>query len=293
MVHFKRGDDVYGQSVYAGLLFIAKVYLAILMNKFINKVLRSSDRRAFYIEVGLDEDIESVVQSFIRDLRTKDFKMSNFNNINNIISQPGYFADYMIPKIDGASPIEIDTIQGMQEDVSGDDFIDFLEKKLVSGCNVPSAFLNIALDEMEFARTISMQNGLFVRFIASEQRGITPPINKAMRILYKLSFECDSNVLDNISCVLPPPSFLNMSIIGEHLSAVTEVIDKIVEIVAKEDEPEPIKKSLKYSLTTEMMPSVDWKHINELLSKCRSDFEANPDVKSDDDSAEEEEYGLD
>jgi len=156
MIHFKTTDDIYGKSIYASILFIAKIYLAILMNKFIGKVLRSSDRRVFYIEVGLDEDTESVVQGFVRDLKTKEFRMENYKSINNILNYPGHFSDYYIPKINGASPIEIDTLQGMEEDVSGDSFLEYLERLLLSGSDVPSAMLSMSQDELEFAKTLTI-----------------------------------------------------------------------------------------------------------------------------------------
>jgi hypothetical protein len=64
---------------------------------------------AFYIEVDLDDDSEAVVQSFIRDTKTKDIKMSNFGqDINTLLQSVGTFQDYFIPVVDGNKPVEID-----------------------------------------------------------------------------------------------------------------------------------------------------------------------------------------
>ena len=69
---------------------------------------------AFYLETDLDADTEAVVQSFIRDTKTKDIKMSNFSqDINTIMNSVGTFSDYFIPVVDGQKPVEIDTLPGM------------------------------------------------------------------------------------------------------------------------------------------------------------------------------------
>jgi hypothetical protein len=76
------------------------------------RLVRSPEKRAFYLETDLDADTEAVVQSFIRDTKTKDIKMSNFSqDINTIMNSVGTFSDYFIPVVDGQKPVEIDTLR--------------------------------------------------------------------------------------------------------------------------------------------------------------------------------------
>jgi len=290
MVHFKLGNEMYGRSVFASILFIAKIYLAILMNKFIGKVLRSSDRRVFYIEVGLDEDTESVVQSFIRDLKTKEFRMDNYKSINGILNYPGHFSDYYIPKIEGNSPIEIDTLQGMEEDVSGDSFLEYLERLLLSGSDVPSAMLNMVQDELEFAKTLTMQNGIFIRYIVNAQANIAPSLNKLIRNCYELTFDASNINLEDLEIILPTPTFLNMSLITEQMSASKEIIDSIAEVLVKKKDlgenvdDEDFVKILKFELFKEYIPSIDWGRYERIYKECLSKFIEDVTVE------EEEEY---
>lgn len=98
VVHFGEGDDTYKDSIYKSILFQAKLYLAVLTSQVMLRLVRSPEKRAFYIETDLDNDTEAVVQSFIRDTKTKDIKMSNFgNDINTILNSVGTFNDYFIP----------------------------------------------------------------------------------------------------------------------------------------------------------------------------------------------------
>jgi hypothetical protein len=138
----------------------------------------------FYIEVDLDADTESVVQSFIRDTKTKDIKMSNFNqDINTIMNSVGTFEDYFIPVVDGNKPVEIDTLQGMNIEVTND-FIEYLLKTMISGMGIPPEYLSYA-EQTEFARSLGMMNGKFVRTIIVYQKVFGEQFTKLFRILYK------------------------------------------------------------------------------------------------------------
>lgn len=112
VVHFGIGNDTYKDSIYKKIHFSAKIYLAVLSSQVMLRLVRSPEKRAFYLETDLDADTEAVVQSFIRDTKTKDIKMSNFSqDINTIMNSVGTFSDYFIPVVDGQKPVEIDTLR--------------------------------------------------------------------------------------------------------------------------------------------------------------------------------------
>lgn len=111
VIHFGHGTEEYKDSIYKPIHFSAKLYLAVLTSQVMLRLVRSPEKRAFYLEVDLDADTEAVVQSFIRDTKTKDIKMSNFGqDINTIMNSIGTFNDYFIPVVDGQKPVEIDTL---------------------------------------------------------------------------------------------------------------------------------------------------------------------------------------
>ena len=53
---------------------------------------------------------------------------------------------------------EIDTLAGIDTQIP-DDFLEYLLKNMLSGTGVPSSFVNQGLEDIEFAKTIAMQNG--------------------------------------------------------------------------------------------------------------------------------------
>lgn len=102
--HFKLdSNDTYGISKLAKSLFLAKLYLATLITNLMQKVSRGRDKRAFYIDSSLDTDYESTVQSFIRDIKSKEITSNMLNSVSSVLNAVGAFEDYYIPTVDGKS----------------------------------------------------------------------------------------------------------------------------------------------------------------------------------------------
>lgn len=89
--HFKpeEGEDGYGVSKLEKVLFTCKIYIATLVTNLMMKLSRSADHRAFYVETGLSKDIEGTVQSFMRDIKSKEVKLNDLQTIDTIFRSIG------------------------------------------------------------------------------------------------------------------------------------------------------------------------------------------------------------
>ena len=95
-------------------------------------------------------------------------------------------SNFYIPTVNGEKAVEIDTTAGLNVDMDND-LLDYLRKAMISGLGVPSQMLNYS-DEMEFARSVSMQNSMFLRSVISKQKKLTPPFTSLYRDLYNNEF---------------------------------------------------------------------------------------------------------
>ena len=141
-------------ALFRKILFFAKLYLATLSNIILIKLGRAHDKRVFYINVGLDADYEQAIQKVIQDIKTKEYKMDNLNDINTILNlNPGRFDDYFMPSMNGDHPVEIDTLPGMDTEMSNE-FLEFLKNSMLSGIGIPRDLID-SLSNVDFARTLS------------------------------------------------------------------------------------------------------------------------------------------
>jgi Bacteriophage T4-like portal protein (Gp20) len=300
VVHFaplKSNDGEYGDSIYRKIFFVAKLYIAVLTSTLMQKISRSHDKRIYYIEVGLDNDSENAVQSFVRDVKNKEIKMDDLRDINTVLNYPGQFNDFYVPVVNGERPVEIDTIPGMDVEINND-FLDYLLKAMVSGIGVPATFLNYA-DEVEFMRSLAMQNGKFVRALIALQKLYGGYFSDLYRILYKNEYmykendskssndkdskksktpaknsgdaeltAVDSIAYDKIQVKFPSPSSLNMTNLSDQINNSKDIIDFIVSTLVGDEADESKKMVARKTVAIDMLPSIDWDKYEGLISKA-------------------------
>lgn len=273
VIHFLIDEDEegYGTSKFKKILFSAKLYLATLTTTLMMKIARSADHRAFYIETGLSKDVEGLVQSYIRDVKTKEIKLSDLTSIDTIFNNIGQFHDYFIPQVNGEKALDIDTIPGQQTEMDND-LLDYLRKTMISGMGIPNSFLSYA-DEMEFARSVSMMNGMFLRTIISLQKQFAEKFSDLYRLLYKneydeiMNHDKNDEVLDYklIEVKFPSPSSLNYTNMNEQISAVQGIVEFYSATLLGQN-PEEGKKDLLVKEATKMLlPSFKWNEIEEII----------------------------
>jgi len=85
----ETNKDGYGISRFKKIVFTAKLYLAVLTTTLMMKISRSADHRTFYIETGLSKDPEETVQSFVREIKSKEIKLYDLTSIDTIFQSIG------------------------------------------------------------------------------------------------------------------------------------------------------------------------------------------------------------
>ena len=289
VVHFKpESNFTYGKSILQDILLIAKIYLATLITNLMQKVSRGRDKRAFYVDVGIDDDIEGVVQGVIKDIKSSEITADTFKDIDTMLNCIGAFEDYFFPTINGEKPIEIDTVSGMDVDVDNE-FLENLKKNIISGMSVPANYIETDAD-VEFARSLAMTNNNFVRNIINFQNDFGNWITELFRLLYKNEFpeefilnkkdNDDENYNDNkiklnlIEVKFPTPVFLLLSNNNDQISNVQSLTDFIINLYFQENSEDPNNEKNKLIFRKKIiseiyMPTLPWSRFDELFKSIK------------------------
>jgi hypothetical protein len=292
VVHFMTDtDEMYGQSKLSRSLFFAKLYLATLITELMQKISRGRDKRLVYVETGLDDDIEGVIQGVVKDIKSKEIQTDVLKSITTILNSIGTFDDYYIPLVDGEKPLDFDTLQGMDVDADNE-FLQFLLKSAIGGTGVPVNYID-ATQEVDFARTLAMQNSTFVRTIVSDQATLSESFSKLVRILYKNEYMSDikedkegkkegdnkkladyQNIdLDDIHVVFPAPISLNLTNVNDQINNSSQTLDFITGIYVDENDVDSSNKKLKFrqKVVRELLPNIDWDKMDKLFEESEMD----------------------
>ena len=270
VVHFHPGGKVYGKSLYYKSLFMGKLYLVILVSSIMQHLVRAVEEKIFYVETGLDNDTEGAVLKFIKDIKTKNYTIDDLGDISSAIRIASAFKDLYVPVVDGERPVDVDTIAGSDVSIENE-FLEYVRGSMISGTGIPEAFLGLR-EEVEFARTLTMQNGNFVRKVIQWQIDIATSFTELFRNVYSRIYEDEPSVNRNFKVVFTPPATLNNTNLSENFSTVQGIAENISNVIVEkaDDNPETVKKVQK-EVMKKYLPQIDWEGIDELYKNIKLD----------------------
>ena len=311
LVHVKIDSTMtYGVSRIASSMFPAKLYLALLLTNLMLKINQGRDRRVFYVDTDLDDDFEGNIEQIIKDVKSSEIPTSSFGSttsVSTVLNTVGSLENYYIPTIDGNRPFDIDVISGMQVDIN-DELMEKLLKSAIIGTGVPYNYID-ATNEIDFARSLSMQNQGFVKKVVNYQQVFSRFFTKIIRKMYKYEFGIDdidetknnklkeikiknkkrgkkskkdddadshSSMIDieKIEIVFPEPVLLNVTTNNEQIEATNTTIEYITEMYvdANDENADDIKRRFKKELARSVyMKNLDWEAIDKAYDKMQED----------------------
>jgi hypothetical protein len=293
VVHIDRKE-----SIFDNILFFAKMYIATLITILMQNIVRGADKRAYYIDIGLENDAANAVNDVIRSVKAKDIANLHNMDIGSVLNVLGEFNDYYMPTIDGEKPITMETIEGLSNVSLDNDFLNWLSNNIFSGIGLPSAYLT-EVENVDFAKTLGMQSARFIRDIIAEQiifgKGYSELLQKLYLIEHgdprkkaaaaksdgstpedgKKSKEKDDDVLLDIEslCVkFPSPVSLNMTNLNDQLNNLNMLVETLGDII---DVPEADKAigqtAFKREMYKKFLSNLDWEAVEEIMKKVQQE----------------------
>ena len=154
------------------------------------RIVRSPDRRAFYIDVGNipPQDVEQYMQRVMTQMKRNQVVDINTGRVDLRYNPLSIEEDYFIPVRGGTSGTKIDTITGGK--YTGDiDDVKYLRDKLFSALKVPPAYLTQPEGSVEDKAALAQKDIRFSRTIQRLQRSIVSELEKIATIhLFTLGY---------------------------------------------------------------------------------------------------------
>lgn len=170
------------------------------------RIVRSPERRAFYIDVGniAPQDVEQYMQKVMTTMKRNQVVDADTGRVDLRYNPLSVEEDYFIP-VRGNSSTKIESVQGGK--YTGDiDDVKYLRDKLFSALKIPAAYISSDSDKASEDKTTLAQKDIrFARTIQRLQRSIVSELEKIGIIhLYTLGYRSEDLV--SFSCSLNNPS---------------------------------------------------------------------------------------
>jgi hypothetical protein len=191
--HFRLlGNDAflpYGSSVLESARRIWRQLILIEDAMLVYRVIRSPERRVFYIDVGNvpPEDVPTYLEQAKNSLKREPVINKTDGRVDLRYNPMSVDEDYFIPVRGGESGTKIDTLTGGQNTTAIED-VEYIQKKLFAALKVPKAYLGYD-EDIGSKATLAQEDIRFSRSISRIQRTVLSELNKvAMIHLYSHGF---------------------------------------------------------------------------------------------------------
>jgi hypothetical protein len=157
------------------------------------RVIRSPERRVFYIDVGqvAPADVEQYMQKIITQMKRHQVLDSETGRVDLRYNPMSVEEDYYIPIRGNNSNTRIENLQGGQHTTAIDD-VKYLRDKLFSALKIPQSYLTMGEGAEEDKTTLAQKDIRFARTIQRLQRVIIAELEKIGIVhLYTLGFRGD------------------------------------------------------------------------------------------------------
>ena len=199
------------------------------------RVVRSPERRVFYIDVGnvAPNDVPSYMEAVKQTLRSRDIVDRVNGRMDQRYNPVSIDEDYFIPVRGGQTGTKIETLAGGQNATATED-VKYLQQKLFAAIQVPKPYLNFD-ENLSAKASLAQQDVRFSRTISVLQRVILGELNKlAMIHLYSKGF--DGEDLISFELKLSNPSTVAMQQKLEALSTKFDIAGAAKETMLVDEE---------------------------------------------------------
>jgi len=194
IAHFRiLGNDKYapyGTSVLEGSRRIWRQLQLLEDAMMAYRVVRSPERRIFYIDVGgiPETEVETHMQRIVTQMKRNQVIDSNTGRVDLRYNPMSIDEDYFIPVRGGTSNTRIESLPGGTYTGDVDD-VKYLRDKLFAALKVPASYLTQGEEGSEDKTTLAQKDIRFARTITRLQRSVVSELEKiAVVHLYTLGY---------------------------------------------------------------------------------------------------------
>lgn len=256
MVHFKYPSKrfyPYGESYYADLELVLKMYLAKQVAATIYELARTGKHLIVYVDSTNTRDAAGRIQAVKKSMTKREILASDLQSVDGMMSMISTFENLYIPMINGKKPVEIDTIEfGTTEDKKSE--INDMLKNILTGLDVPPSYLGV--EEYNSAKaTLSQESEVFARTIIRLQKIFTEYFTEVCRKVYIIVHQNKEYKLTNddymdVLCTFSPPLGITVRSMSEIYTQIKTIYDSLDGMGVDKD-----------YIRSKWLPDIDWEDI--------------------------------
>jgi hypothetical protein len=210
IAHFRLYADAnylpYGRSFIEPARKVYKQYTLMKDAMLIHRIMRSPEKRVFYVDVGgiPAHEVDNYMERITNKMKKTPFMDAQTGDYNLRYNIQNSLEDFIIPVRGANQNTKIDTLKGLE--YNGIEDVNFLRDEMLAALKVPKAFFGFEKD-LSGKATLAAEDIRFARTIERVQKVLVSELYKiALVHLYTQGFDGDE--LTGFELTLTPPSII-------------------------------------------------------------------------------------
>ena len=269
-----------GHSMLEAGLVTARMYMFLKLYCLLYQINNSGIRVYNLRSSGIDKNYKALVQDTIRKFTARRITANDIFNYRNAMPKVSGGSEMVMPLGPGdKKPIEIDNIAPAESPLS----IDFLNQSKDEAINanpVPSAMVQGAMSELDFAKEVETANERMHSYCAGLKIDFNPDITRMYKIIMRWETDIDPKIIASLKFSFRQATAKKLAVTTEMLNNFNGVVELVHKtFLTKEEQKESegdseniggVSRELDKLLITEYLGSaIDVDRIEELVKQAR------------------------
>lgn len=269
-----------GHSMLEAGLVTARMYMFLKLYCLLYQI-NNSGMRAYYLRSsGIDKNYKALIQDTVRKFAARRITANDIFNYRNAMPKISGGSEVVMPLGPGDKrPIDIENIAPAESPLS----IDFLNQSKDEAINanpVPSAMVQGAMSELDFAKEVETANERMHTYCASLKIDFNPDITRLYKIIMRYETDIDPKIINSLKFSFRQATAKKLAVTTEMLNNFNGVVELVHKtFLTKEEQKElegdtedkgAVGRELDKLLITEYLGSaIDVDRVEELVKQAR------------------------
>lgn len=263
-----------GHSMLEAGLPVARMYMFLKLYSLLYQINNSQIRVINMRTSGIDKNIKQFAQDTMRKFMDRRVTPNDIFNYRSSMTKVSGCSELLMPVgPNGTPPISIEAIPAAEPPISNE-LMENLKNEAINSQPVPSAMIQGAMSEIDFAKEVELSNTKMNTFVNSCKVDLNPDVTRLYKRVLRWETDIDESILATLEYQFKIPAIKHGTITAEMLNNFTAVADTVVETyLSKEERGEnndtKVVQELKKELLAEFVPDLDPVHIEEMVARAR------------------------
>ena len=271
-----------GHSMLEAGLVTARMYMFLKLYCLLYQINNSGIRVYNMRSSGIDKNYKALIQDTMRKFAARRITANDIFNYRNAMPKVSGGSELVMPLGPGdKKPIDIENIPAAEAPLSID-LLNQTKDEAINANPVPSAMVQGAMSELEFAKEVETSQERFHSYCASLKIDLNPDITRFYKIIMRWETDIDPKIINSLKFSFRQATAKKLSVTNEMLqnfNGVWELVSQTFLTKEEQKEMEDEKESLgavgrklKKALITEYLGSaIDVERIEELAKEARKE----------------------